>query len=457
MNIFQKARVRTATESRTNMNFNSSHITTADFFQLTVPYIRHLVPGQKISVDFRCFSRLAPMPVPTLGNLDIKHHAFFVPFKCVMPSWEDFITDAVHTSANNIGTSGIIPFAHRINVADLTRALSSTIFSTPVNVQSSSDLDKVDFTFVSGSSQETMNYQQFTQKGRAVYKILRQLGYDIATDTSSLAYGNDAVYVSALPLLCLTRLYLDWYYPSAYVGDDNYNSLMAIMKHDPVNGYTLTNVDLGFIFLYLSSVCYDSDYFTAAFDNPSGPNQGFFTSFQIPDVTQGSVYANDRVSSVETGVGTQPSTPTAIGRTTSSSVGAISNISQYLLDSLRSLSDYMKRHQLVGSRALDRYLARFGVKLEQNDRSILLGSATQGVQLGAIMSNADTEGARLGDYAGQGYSNDGASFSFTSDKDYGIFFVVSTVMPRIGYVQGIDRNIFHLTKLDVFNSDAEIA
>lgn len=457
MSIFSKARVKVASNSNSKLNFNCSHLTTGDFFQFTVPYNRHLVPGQSINVDFNCFSRLAPMPVPTLSNVRFKHHAFFVPFKSVMPSWDDFITDTPHVQYNSpLNVGSIVPFAHRVSLQQLTESfvrLSSLCEEVPVeSVESAYDLD-VWF----GSTPEHHCYK-LTSFGRSVYKLLRSLGYDFMVDCTAGSY-NDPLYVSALPLLAVTRVYVDWFYPSAYVGDARYNNLIGILKHDESGGYTLSASDLSNIYTLVSGLCYDSDYFVSAFDNPAGPNNGLFSTFNVPDISSpngipvGISGSNELVSqSVNVSSNGTPYSSSIYG--TSSSLGNTGSfLTKYLFDSLHALSDYMKRHQLVGSRALERYLARFGVKLEQSDRSLLLGSSTQSVQLGAIMSNADTEGAALGAYAGQGYSNDGASFSFKTEKDYGIFFVVTTILPETGYVQGFDRNLYHLSKLDFFTPE----
>lgn len=444
MSIFTKARVRTAEDSRTQMPFLSSHITTADFFQLTCPYIREIVPNQSITIDMSCFSRLAPMPVPTLGRCEIHHHAFFVPFRTIMPSWHDFITDTPHVAFNSDGVGSIVPFSHRLDARDLTKVLiSSAIFCTQ-GTESNFDLCTIEEV----NQDVITRYYVFTEIGRTLFKLFRQLGYCLDYDITDRSYQGYSSYVSALPLLSFVRIYLDWFYPNQYIGDTDYNTLLELLKRDSPAGVTLAYRDVETICHFIYHTCYDSDYFTSAFDNPAGPNSGLFSDFELKDVSLGSLqdqYKDKVITSVE-GTPVVNKASTTIGTSNGS-------ISQYILDSLHALSDYMKRHQLVGSSAVARYLARFGVQLPENDKSILLGSCKQNMEFGAVMSNASTEMADLGEYAGQGFSNGGKTFSFTSDKDYGFLIITTSIVPIIGYVQGINRHILHMTKLDYFTPE----
>lgn len=451
MGIFDKARVKTAVKDRTTQKYSNQHVTTQDFMQMNVAYCRELVPNQHFEIDVNTFSRLVPVKVPTFGDCDIKHHAFFVPFRTLMPSWNDFITDTPHQESNGSGY-GIVPYAHRLSIVALSSALATSNFYTTAGTATDFDIE-----YIFGSSAPyTTYYRKWTNKGRHIYKVLLQLGYHYEPDQTLDAQNYD-IYVSALPLLAAVRVFVDWYYPSAYVGDATYSGLMSILRRDPALGYTLSASDISNILNLFSYVCYDSDYFTSAFDNPAGPNQGLYSTFTVPDITsdafKSSVYPDSgKIHTLAN------ATPGAIPSIINRGQQGLSHISQYLLDSLHSLSDYMKRHQLVGSRALERFLSRWGVSLgtDKTDRSYHLGTYVTPVQFGAVMSNADTQGASLGQYAGQGYSanfNNNGHFVVDTNDDFGFIMITTSVIPRIGYVQGINRHIFHLNKLDFFTPE----
>ena len=139
---------------------------------------------------------------------------------------------------------------------------------------------------------------------------------------------------------------------------------------------------------------------------------------------------------------------------------SVSPISEYLLSALRSLTDYMKRHQLAGSRAFDRYLARFGKALpaEKMNRCLYLGAAMQDIQIGDIMSTADTvsaalgTGSQLGSFAGKGISYGNGHFECSTDE-FGYFIILSTIVPATGYFQGIDPICQRLSKLDFWTPE----
>ena len=131
-----------------------------------------------------------------------------------------------------------------------------------------------------------------------------------------------------------------------------------------------------------------------------------------------------------------------------------SSITQFTVDVLKSLTDYMKRHQIVGARALDRYLSRFGIQLsaEKLNRSIYIGSTAEDIQFGDVMSTSNTDTGRVGDYAGKGLGYGTSDFECDTDE-YGIFLVISSIIPRTGYFQGVNRNVMHVTRTDFWTPE----
>lgn len=212
---------------------------------------------------------------------------------------------------------------------------------------------------------------------------------------------------------------------------------------------------------------YDQDYFTSAWDRPTVPNTGLDSANVIQDITNDrSDQSNNFASTVSNPVsatGGTPSTP-SIKRFDNQGGYAPINITQYVLDSLKSLTDYLKRHQLVGGLAMDRLLARFGMKPSDAalSRSVYLGKDEVNVQIADVMSTSNgevqIEGLQnsktiVGDYAGKGvgYSDNG-HFKYDSNE-YGFVIIVSTLVPKVGYVQGMNRNVLHLNRLDFFTPE----
>lgn len=445
-----KINVTVASSKRSKHDLSSQHITTSNFMEIGVAKYMELVPGQTVDISHTIFSRLEPMPVPTFGRAYIRSKAFFVPYRTVMPAWNDFITDSPHTTGYmGQNMNQIISSVHRLpNVAIYDFFLQDTMSDVCYEQQ------KLDFRILLSDGQYASYV--FTPKGRRAYKILTQLGYRPVF--SHPTYFND-IY-SALPLLSLVKVFIDWLYPGAYTQLEGYTALQALCQYDSNVPLTLTTAHLNLIFDMLDNIPYDNDFFTSAFDKPNGTPFGTSSNFNIPDINQASAQnefsrkVQYNGSSVFENNGSE-NAPVLTGDPYNTNNGTPLNaISQFALDALKALTDYIKRHQLVGSRALDRYMARFGIQLpsEKMNRCQYLQSYAQDVEFGDVTSTADTDGANLGSYAGKGASAGNGNFKFQSNE-YGMLLILTYIVPKISYYQGYDRTVKHLTKLDFFTPE----
>lgn len=444
--FYDKVRLRTAVESRNKFDLSHQHITTSDFFQFQPVLSKSLVPNSDITLDVTMFSRMEPLVRPTFGRADVKVRAFFVPYHTVFKGWHDFITDSPHLSSGYPITSSPVGFTLPTFSADQLISLF-TEFPALCTITDflPTDYESADFVFefyTSASTTETPTRKTcvLTQRGRFFYKLLFSLGYRVPIQSRP---GQQVSY-SALPLLSLLRVFLDWYYPAAYVGSDEYNSLMGYLKTDVVPNFTLDFTDLYTIIDGMSSVYFDSDYFTSAFDSPLGNNITYReppvtivdNAFDISTKNSGVLYDN--------GVSSSPFL--SVNTTTNS-------FSQYLLNSLNQLTKYFRRNQLAGSRASDKLKARFGIDVGDPNRARYLGLYDSPLQIGDVFATSDNEGASLGDFAGRGYSAGNGHFTCSSGNDYGQLIVISTIIPRTGYYQGVRREVLDIDRLDFFTPE----
>ncbi len=429
-----KVKMPISVSEYTNQNFDCQHISTSNFFDLNVAKAIELVPNQEITINHNVFTRLEPMPVPTFGVASIKTKAFFVPFRTVMPAWNDFIEDVSHVFTDGIN-----------HVSNVHLIPNSAFIDFFMNTECSTEVVEPDARFDfkvirrSGNSAYFTAYK-LTPFGRKAYRILRSLGYGI--NFNYVVSSGAAVpekYHSAMPLLCLLRVYLDWYFPSVYSQDGDYLGLEAILKHDSQQDWSLLygNVTtLLKIFKLITRVSYDSDYFVSSWDNPVAPNTGSFMPVNMSDST-----STTDTTIISDGNGT-PVLKNAAG------------ISQFMLTALKGLNDYMTRHRLSGARVLDRYLSRWGVVLDSAklNRSIWFGESTAQLTFGDVTATADTEGAELGSYSGKGIANGNGSFTYETDE-FGMLILISTIVPKTSYYQGRERHTQHITKLDFYTPE----
>lgn len=418
MDINNKFQIKTAKPAAVNQfnNLSCDHITTSNFMEVQPVYYRHLTPSdESLSVMAEAYSRLQPMPIPTMGRAQQNIRAFWVPYRTLMSSWNNFITDTYDGSPTNK-----LPILKSSEIQRFFRM-------EEISQRTSSDND-TDFVVNTGTATE---FYRFTSFGRKVYKVFLSLGYDYTLkDLGEISYN-------AIAILAYFKVINDWYYPSQYVADSPLSGVLNAF----FNG-TRTQVtaeDLERCFTYSSAVdMYNPDYFTSAFDNPEGPSVVNNSGVIFSDIT--SMNSSDAVYLLEN------KTPAIV---------APNQLTEYGLHTLHALSDYMKRHQLAGSRALDRYLARFGVTLstEKLNRSTYIGVKSTPLQFSSVESTSSTESAVLGDYAGKGQAVIQDSFTCNPQSEYGIFLIINSFVPQVGYVQGVDRHNLHLSNYDFYTPE----
>lgn len=245
-----------------------------------------MVPGERLDVKMESFARLNPLPVPTFGRSSLRHRAFFVPFRTVFRGWNDFITDSVHVPSTISSVSAIVSSVPTVDNDTLVKAFTNYSYGTNVHVD---DEDEYEAAMVSDnmvfgvySDGQTIPphdldiasegggsaYYDLTVKGRQALKVLEAFGYKVIWNSfKSDAAGYVNPVYSALPLLCLAKVYTDWYWPSQYTNLASYDDLVSLCNRDNDNNvFTLTPAQVMDILTICSYVQYDADMFTAAWD-----------------------------------------------------------------------------------------------------------------------------------------------------------------------------------------------
>lgn len=421
-NFLDKIRINKATEHFSTFNLDCSHITTQDFFKIKPVYIRPLVPGQSIDVNLSSITRLDPLFKPMYGNVNIINRAFFVPFRLLMQGFNEFITDTPYYSGSAAIQLTTLPF---VKMSTLLQTFISSDFSTETTSSSYDIYDVVN-----------NKYYTLNSKGRYAYDILMTLGYQI----DGRAYTADAGYevkLNAMPIIALVKIYIDWFENTNFAPNGTLRNVLQGLNREISIG------DMKSIFNNILYCSYENDYFTSSWTNPTSPYVSVHSSPKISDPTLGmsEVTLLDGVPDLH--------------RVDNSTLAG--PLSQYILTALHSLTDYMKRHQLSGYRALDRFYSRFGMKLkgETLNRSSYLGKSVTPINITDVTSTADTDGAVLGQYSGFGIAKESnGHFSYNAEDEYGYFIILSVISPsQQQYRNGIDRHLLDLDKLDLYTPE----
>lgn len=430
-------KIREAVHNFSDHNFSHDHITTADFFKMKVLFCKELVPKDQVTLHMESFARLLSLAAPTFADIRLQSRAFFVPMRTIMEGWNEFITDAPYYAANGQQAIAAVPVVSNQTLISLFADSTNGLCTNP------SSGNDYDFYYHAVAGSTVINTRcKLTPKGRWFYDILNSLRYKLNWSTS------DSTEMSALPLLAFFRIYCD------YFSNPQYNYTADIQKLFRGIDRQLSVADLKPLVDKVYRGVFDDDYFVSAWDNPMGINNVpsgpaiFENEFSNTRSVVTTLDANNRVPVL---VGTQD------GATVSAQQPA--RITQFILDSLKAMTNYVKRLGVSGTRAVDRMLSEYGVKLDpaQLNRCIYLGSASQPVQVSDVMSTADTDNAPLGAFAGKGISyGDGLNIHYEvpdNRSEFGYLMVVSTIVPRTGYYQGRDRQLFHISPLDFFHGE----
>lgn len=456
---------------------STKSITTSDFFKLKPIYIKEVLPGEDVDIDVTSLTRLAALQKPMYGDVRINLKSFFVPMRVVYPRWNDFISNtngdnSVVTHVPTFSNKDIVEMMFQAHSPEFNAYASGTSINNVItqwvtgedltSASTTSDhvlTTKYDFYLPIKRTDDSDNYHiygfVFTALGRRFYDILLGLGYNINFFNfyDSNYRDKDQVF-SAMPLMSYCKIYSDWFTNSQY--GVTINTMQATLN-TMANENDVTIAQLEILANLITYVTYDRDMFVSAFDDPCSPNdaKGSLEDIEFLDITQSEMYDNSYpttsdVNYVDTR-GYPSGTNTPQLNLVSQSSGNELSITQYSLDMLRKVTNYVRRNQIAGVRALDRYYSRYGYQLssEKLMRSQLLESFNMSVDIADVMSTADTvsgsNGMQLGSYAGQGIAGgDNMSIRYNSDGEFGFLIITMNVMPYVKYFEGLQPHCSHI-------------
>lgn len=477
--FLDKTQVQTPVLRFRDFDLSCQHLTTAFFMRPTVTYAKEF-PKSKIKCNLKSYARMQPLLKPVLGSVQVHNRAFFVPFRTVWQLWDSMLTGSPYNTPEGTVVVTGVPTVSNALLADFFANTDNGLSSLVGVIGSNTAYD-----FVYAPAGTAVGFYKFTPFGRHIMKVLNQLGYKVcfgnaSSDGTKVGFAPGDTF-SLLPLLCFCKIFLDWYYPAQYAHSGAAAFVDGLFQRNFRYSWNLEEGNEGATYLkelfdFIAWAYYGNDYFTAAFDTPTAPAVGYDVGMTIPDIS--AVFNTNssnlpRQGFVDISSSFVPGSNSAVHSYTpavhlpyiASGSTSASVFTQYLDDALKKLTNWQRRHQLVGARVLDRYLADFGVipVWEKLKRSMFIGSQSFPVQFQDVMSNSDTiqsngdvvSGAQLGAYAGKGVAYDGqGNFEF-SVEEFGYFIIVNTVVPDIAYYEGLDRNVLHKFPMDFLNGQWE--
>lgn len=405
-----KISIKQASKYRTNFDLSSPHITTTDFGQLQVTNFLPVVPNDKFTINVFSEARCAPMVVPTFMDVELVHRCFYVPMSAIYPAFESFYLKRLDGGALTIPT---------IDNDEFCQFFSDSRWGLSRSIGTSAEGD---FTWENVSG--TTNYL-FTEKGRLFLKVLHSLGYSLNFTTS------DSTEMSVLPLLAYMRVLYDYIYPSQYLDALQLPKYFKIFSQNNLNELFGKDTDkYKFLntLLNLFALPYRQDYFTAAWKN-----------LNAPGTQNNTTYLNGSSGRFEI---SNQDTKYLSALTTSPQPDNNSQISQFALDFLSRLYDFVTRNNIAGNRFADRIFAKFGIGSRKTDpdMSQFIGQHIQPLRIADVTAMSASEGQDLGDLAGKMFSQGNGNLGkFDSIDEFGYILTLTFVQPKVGYYQGRRR------------------
>lgn len=468
-----KQKISVAARPSTPKNLSRNHYTTLNFGHIYPIYVEEMPYNSKVNIRANNFSRVAPQFLPNLGRLDMKLHAFYVPFKLVWNHFDNFYQGL--PSWNNQG-SQVFKYVPTFNDNDLTFFFAN-VDEYELAEECTVD-DGWDFMY-----QQTMavgiRFFKFTPFGKYVYHIFNSLGYNFTFVSSAFAPSFSEP-MSALPLLSFFKVYLDYFIPSQLQPSSSLHSLFAWLHDLPAStmydwynniqsGDTQKQNFMNRIFQFLQEMYYyyQNNYFTSAWMSPNavvpGLNNIGNEAYDRPVInsttSQSSTASNSlRTQNLQNGDGYVKRVEYPMA-----TVGSVTNIpnTQSTLTAdgitfMQKFARFVKRSNFVGSRVLERILGQFGIRITDFESSLstYLGSTNFVMQQSDVTVTGSSQEA--GDYTGKGWFNSDTDRVFKANCDlYGMVFVTASIQTPSTFVDGIRKRNKHIQPLDYYNPDLD--
>lgn len=447
INIFRN--VPKANLPRTRFNMNHGVKFDARFGVAYPFFVEDVIAGDTWSIAAQHFARLNPTIAPVMHEFDVRFHFFFVPTRLVWEDFEDWITggregtwreenpDAFPTftldNANNI--------VNLFGEQETTRDYDSSIFDFCGLNFGSGDISLTDL--------ETSDWKFSALHIRSIWLIWNY-------------FFRDQNVMEECPV------------PTTSGNDD----LQWLYSFEP---FRKMNIAYDGQLKGLFSVAWDKDYFTSATLSPQrGPQVFVPIGSQAPLVnvepyviegngliapvegtrvrasngsssTNGTVDVRVQSGGQVLGVGSSGVVDLSKGMVAdlSSSTGAA-------VDDVReafALQRFFERMQVVGSRFAEYLRGIFGTNAGDARLQMpeYLGTWQNPVLINNVSNTTGTANQPQGGYAGNGLS---AAFNTPIVKNFpepGVVIGFYIVMPRNGYMQGLNKRLQRIDWLDWFN------
>lgn len=446
-----RSRVPISSPKANKFDLSSRHIGTTNFGELKPIYCESVIPSDRFSVDVQSFTRLDPMPAPSMAEMFVHTRCFFVPFNTILHGFSEFINNTRNVNAVATLSSFKVPYM-------LESTICNTFTDPSLGVRAQGE-DPYDIRIVvsySDNGAPQYNNYKLTVQGRRIYNILMSLGYNFTFDNIK----NPNQKYSLLPLIAFCKVYLDWYVPSKYWTTDpsiiwlrqfvniDFDNLAGVKSFYQNNGSIIRDI-LVKLFRIDFSVYFTQDYFTNCLQQPFGNDTTMQTWSNVEPPLTSSDGQNQVTSQPDYG-------SIVVQNTTDKNL-----ITAFDLKTVGQLQKILNKGMVIDQKVQDYLRVTFGIEPSTDALRLskYFGHFSDTIKVGDVMSNADTmnasgtSGALLGQFAGRGLGYQKGHFTFSAGANYGLVLVLQDIVPTPFYFQGLPSYVTAIDRLDFFTPE----
>lgn len=423
-------RIPIGVTERSRKDLSCLNITSTDFGRLDVAGSWELIPGDDVDLDVSLTFQNAPMPVNTYGRFWIDVRAFFVPYRIMTGdkhrtdnfSWEKFIANTSNTQHPYLTLNRLV-----YTVVDPENIELGVGNSIPNTIQ-----DTEDFPLRTAYLKDLRRHLSKLRIPEAVYNATSVASYIGELDRQLEAGPR----VNCWKFAAYQYIWWTYYRDSQQIDETLFAEYVPFLQAGSQNRNIWRLVQPRYC-------CFKKDYFTLARIFPQSDQSSSvaqFVSLGSSSSNVSSVYFNP--NNVLQNDGLIKSLPNTSG------------VPATWLRSALSLQKYLERNNLVGTRLMARFLARFGVapsyeRLSQPEyiggyrKMCVVGDVVSPTGTGGNMDNEPFSQETMYSVAGQRVGmlniNSGMDKIKYHATEFGTLMVIHTLVPEVHYIQGIER------------------
>lgn len=401
--------------------------------------------GDEIHFSGNMFTRLNPLNVASLADIDIHLDYFFVPLTLMYtPSWSIFYqTDDLVSSmfdTGNVNQNSFFQSFPLLNVDSTLYTIRSTSSSGGVNGNQSKGGSTLSTSTGSGSSLFTFPNAVFDCVGKSAYRLCD--AFQLSPEALFVSDSSVAYNPRITPwFLCAYQACHEFYFRNSdweprsysYQLDNHYNASSFF-------------TDIGLFRLnYVSAY---KDYFNSLKVSPVGSSMSMIGGISYSNLlsqVNSYLFEGDYVRSGSTGSSTSGDGSSTTIRGLNSAGSASNSLTTANIRQLYMVDKMLRVTGRAKANYESQFLAHYGIKIPHDELHNITHIGHDSVTLhpSAVVSTADTfdgsSGSALGEIGGQGYvSLQGKKHTFKAPF-HGVFMVIYHAQPRMRYYGGIDK------------------